>query len=401
VVGYVRASPRVPVNCCFRDLLMSMRGLAIRGSIYSPKLIDYSLPLANMLPISYFTPVHKARRNVNQGVNIMTKSNEIDEVDDVSFDNHVSEDENEDALTSEGEPVTVQSTPSNYADNPLASQTMSKAYDGSVTRSSNSKRSSSRNAVDTNLSSLRPPLLASRFHSSSGTRVGQLTNASGARQRHLAVLTAIMHRCLLQYDYVRAARAWSMILRSELDGHSVDLRHGCRWGLGAEILLQQSRQWTDVTVEVNSDASESSDDHLSPEGFNRLKEYYDRLCLQYPYHKLFPDAIGPLDFRSAMFGVWIYAYTNRTALGANIRAAVCESDHQGTNITTQEALRQAQRISKELVELVSSPPFSDSETFKNLKIMVDQWVADLAIANDGIGTSRTPDVASDTSNMYS
>ncbi len=360
-----------------------------------------------MIPISYFTPVHKARRNANRGENIKTKKNGIDAIDDVSFFNQVSENENDneddDVLTSEEEPVSAQVISSNNADSRLATQPMSEVFDGSSIRFANSKRSNLRNAFDTNLRSLQPPLLAPRSHSSSGTRVGQPTNASGARQRHLAVLTAILHRCILQYDYVRAARAWSMILRSELDGHSVDLRHGCRWGLGAEILLQQpsqsdqSKDSTGFGIELDPDVSGSSDGHLSLEVFDRMKEYYDRLSLQYPYNKSFPDAIGPLDFRFATFCVWIYACTNRTALGPNIRAALGESDQQRAKVSTQEALQQARRLSEELVELMSSPPYSDSETFKNLQIMVDHWVADLALANDGIDTSHT--LARDTSNM--
>ena len=230
-------------------------------------------------------------------------------------------------------------------------------------------------------------------------------NVSGARQRHLGILTTIMHRSLLQYDYVRAGRAWSMILRSELDGHSVDLRNGCRWGLGAEVLLRQPGQLSQAgnqipsVAEVNGSATENPGHCFSTKCFEKIKQYYDRLSLQYPHHKSFPEAIGPLDFRFAMFSLWIYICTHQKALNVNVHQPVSshttrrELEKQVTRDSRKEALRQAREVSERLDELMSSPPYSDSERFKNLKAMVDLWTADLAMGGPGEGSAA--------SNVYS
>ena len=344
-----------------------------------------------MLPVPYFTPVHKARRVVNQGVNVKTQRNGTNDIVDGSADDQVSEDDDENALALEGEPVAGQVNSESYSDKRTASRLTSESHEVPGTRSVDSRR---KNAPDANLESLRPPLLAPQLQTSSRTHLIQRPKVSSARQRHLAVLAAIMHRSLLQHDYVRAARAWSMILRSELEGQSVDLRHGCRWGLGAEILLQypyqlaKSNERANLAVGPDSDALRTHEDRLTSAHFDKLKEYYDRLSLQYPYNKSFPHAIGPLDFRFAMYSIWIYACTHRGTRGAENRTATRDSDQQGAVYTIEEAMRQACNMSEELAELMSSPPYSDSEPFRNLKVMVDRWAADLTSANDGLGLSH-------------
>ena len=53
-------------------------------------------------------------------------------------------------------------------------------------------------------------------------------------QQHMAVITTILHRSLLEKDYVRAGRVLGMILRDKTGGRSIDVRAEGRWGIGAE-----------------------------------------------------------------------------------------------------------------------------------------------------------------------
>ena len=343
------------------------------------------------MPVPYFTPVHKAKRTVNQGVSSRTQRNGIDEI--FTGITNSQESENEDENEDDDEVIPDEPLGSNisgsYGSRRLSSRPLSRVYGDSETQNAKSKRSNSKKSFDTPLNSLGPPLLAPQLHAQSGTHVIQNSTSTSVRQRHLTVLTSILHRSLLQYDYFRAARAWSMILRSELDGHSVDLRNGCRWGLGAEILLQhqgwlsRSNEWPNAVVESDSNALQSSEKHLVVAKFDKLRQYYDRLSLQYPYHKSFPDAVGPLDFRAAMFGLWIYTCTDQKSLGADTDAPVSEQGPQRKGMVTQNALREALDISEELSELTSSPPYSDSKTLKKLLTMVDRWIADLEPSDDG------------------
>ncbi|KAI0020225.1 hypothetical protein F4780DRAFT_792102 [Xylariomycetidae sp. FL0641] len=54
------------------------------------------------------------------------------------------------------------------------------------------------------------------------------------RLRHLASLTAILHRCVAEADYARARRAFALLTRSP----GVDVRLGGLWALGAEVLMR-------------------------------------------------------------------------------------------------------------------------------------------------------------------
>ena len=351
-----------------------------------------------MLPISYFTSVHKVRRPGGQNPSTKRKRDENDKDIDVSMDgpssrgDHVSGGSSFEPTSFSSAFASSQAAPHEHHFGDEASEPTFEVHDYSASRRIGSKRSHSRSVLKDSLGKLQPPLLGPQVYPSSGLHASQEMNVGGARQRHLAVLTTIMHRSLLQTDYVRAGRAWSMILRSELDGHSVDLRNGCRWGLGAEILLRQSSPLSGASiqptsaVEVNGSAAENPGQCFSLECFQKIKKYYDRLSLQYPYHKSFPNAIGPLDFRFAMFSTWIYTCTHQKIPNVNVHQPISfytaryMSEQQMTEDIRRETLRQAREVSEWLEELMSSPPYSDSERFKNLKVMVDLWTADLAMA---------------------
>lgn len=84
------------------------------------------------------------------------------------------------------------------------------------------------------LASLKPPLIHD-----ADLQDGHSTTL---KRHHLAVLTTIMHHCLLQGDYIRAGRAWGMILRTEVSGTRPNIQSHGLWGIGAEILLQAEGQ---------------------------------------------------------------------------------------------------------------------------------------------------------------
>ena len=368
-----------------------------------------------MLPLSYFSSVHKIRQAGVQNQRTKRKRDEVDEGIDVSIENSSHWDDNESCVAScESEILS-----STFASPQVGrhgnqnegepSEPPPEVDDNSVYQPRKSKRSSSRSVLDGNLAKLQPPLLSPPQYLSSGLRGSQDMRVSGARQHHLAVLTTILHRSLLQYDYLRAGRAWGMILRSELDGHSMDLRNGFRWGLGAEILLQQLGQLPQrsnqsvLVPEVNGGAADDPDQRFNTVCFEKVKQYYERLSLQYPYHKSFPDSIGPLDFRFAMFGLWIFTCTHQQESNSNNNQSVSytarrESEQQGTESSSKEALQQAAEVSEQLDELMLSPPYSDSARFNNLKYMIDLWKADLAVASTGEGSSATSNIHSAGSN---
>lgn len=223
-------------------------------------------------------------------------------------------------------------------------------------------------------------------------------NHIGMRRQHLAALTTVLHRCMLEGDYVRAGRAWGTLLRVDLEGHSMDLRTDGSWGIGAEILMFRASQLARNQVqELNNqreDSSEESDSierpaeyntvsFFSRDGFLKAKDYYERLILQYPYRKAAPHTVSSLDFYPAMFGLWIYSIqeqskTTYNAAREDDRGELQQEEDAEIHARIQrQALEQAAEISARLDELLVSPPYSDHPKLWRLRGMVAVWEADL------------------------
>ena len=230
------------------------------------------------------------------------------------------------------------------------------------------------------LANLNPPLYAAWGASSTATLESQ---QSGLKQQHLAVLTTIMHRSLLQGNYMRAGRAWGLLLRAEVKGRPMDLRSNGLWSLGAEILLQ------------NDQVRRSQDNHMdfTREGFKSARAYYQRLILQYPWRKWHPDALSSIHFYPAMFALWIsFVYDrHREALEALPQGGLTPTENAINDDDIEEVptvseirtatLRSAQEIAERLGDILLSFPYSDNVSLWSLEGMVAGWISDLCLAD--------------------
>ncbi|KAL8810248.1 MAG: hypothetical protein Q9223_005422 [Gallowayella weberi] len=229
--------------------------------------------------------------------------------------------------------------------------------------------------------------------------IPNITSGSGLRQQHYTILTSLLHRCLLEKDYVRASRAWGMLLRLEVNGQPLDIRVQERWGIGAELLLRG---------EGVSGTPHCEDIYLSLESLMRAKDYYERLIIQYPFRKTSPESTSSLTFYPVMFGVWIYSIQlrykvtvqdtvqslegmDRTRSDATSDKGFEDSDSSdgGTQINVQRAalrraLQQAQEVVERLRELLISPPYSDDAGLWKLLGNLYLWLNQLS---DQISTS--------------
>ena len=218
--------------------------------------------------------------------------------------------------------------------------------------------------------------------------------------QHLAVITAILHRCLAERDYTRASRALGLILRDSIGGHAIDVRNEGRWGIGAEILLKAGSQHDRVLVEdIANDASHQQGPLFTREGFERAKRYYERLIIQYPYVKAHAMSVNALDFYQALFGLWIY-------IAHEEGKTEPDSDPDSNRL---HELHQARQIADRMDACMSSVPFSDDLELIRLRGMVALWIADLADSCSGrnglardtadIRSSPVNDIASDVSQI--
>ncbi|KAL6717150.1 hypothetical protein ACLMJK_005065 [Lecanora helva] len=290
--------------------------------------------------------------------------------------------------------------------------------------------SRSKSAVADELGTLHPPLYPLMRTNITGD--GGNSIASGQRQQHLAVITAVMHKCLLQGDYGRASRAWGLMLRAEHGGHSLDLRTNDRWGLGAELLLHQQPSFKSSVAGTDhwSSLIESSDQHIAEgagykiEHVEQAKDYYERLVLQYPYRKTSPNSTNAQDFYLAMFGLWIYSVKERqqsleasrgqdssreTEIGLEddsdlISPNLPMRQHRLLRESRQNTLQHANEIAGRLKELLNSPPYSDNPQFWELLGMVSLWIGDLSLqatSKEGRTNSDDEDSSAATENVDS
>ena len=261
------------------------------------------------------------------------------------------------------------------------------------------------------LAALRPPVIVAQRQHHKGNPGNQL-GATGHRQQHVATLITLMHRCLLDEDYVRAGRAWGMLLRTEVNGLSMDPRKNDRWAIGAEILLRRDVNSGEQQTRARQSSSDGDRDHeqsqrqsASHKSFTKqnvelARDYYERLILQYPHRKFSPSIISALDFYPAMFGLWIYSVQKQW----NDALHMVEEAWRGNDSSSREssservrlwrsiapdrrlveigelhmnALVTGQEIAGRLDELLTSPPYSDDIKLWNLVGMVALWIGDL------------------------
>lgn len=252
--------------------------------------------------------------------------------------------------------------------------------------------------ISDDLATLKPPLYIATGRVPSVT-VETFMDSAGLRQHHLKSMTAVLHRCLSECDYIRAGRAWAMLLRAEQRGQSMDLRTHDRWGVGAEILMQRESHMAHNTPEHHTEAISDTNfkRKMKPEILEKAKEYYDRVELQYPYHKAFPNASRVLKFSIAMFSLWIYTVKEWSSIASNedidevdveandgvqssFASDIERNRYQKREQVQKDTLKSAYEIAARLNRLLVSPPYSDNANLWKLRGETFLWIADLSAA---------------------
>jgi RNA polymerase I specific initiation factor len=237
-------------------------------------------------------------------------------------------------------------------------------------------------------------------HTSPSKTDGHSTTRS-LHQQHMAVMTTILHRSLLEKDFVRAGRALGMILRDKAGGKQVDIRAEGRWGIGAEILIRQDAQRQRGQKESSSSNSEPNEALEKPKawftrkGFEDAKKYYERLVVQYPFYKQNPGAVSALDFYPAMFGLWIYVVHHEAKLKfLESDAESFEEESYGSDELRDERilpgigrksshqpnleeLSQARDIADRMESVMSALPYKEDGDLIDMSRMVHTWIVDL------------------------
>ncbi|EMC93688.1 hypothetical protein BAUCODRAFT_114218 [Baudoinia panamericana UAMH 10762] len=214
-------------------------------------------------------------------------------------------------------------------------------------------------AVASDLAALNPPLYVPGVTSDDPN--------TSLKRRHIDNLTTLLHTCMLRGDWERAARAWGLLLRVEVDGRGMDVRQYGRWGIGAELLLRRGAKGQSLL-------SKQATSPFTNEGFRLARDYYERLILQYPHTPRNQYGINALTFYPALFSVWIYEVEDRSR---RARQANTPDDHASFNDIRRNELQEAKAIAQRLDDLLMTPPYDTAVPLLELRGMVGLWLSDL------------------------
>ena len=265
------------------------------------------------------------------------------------------------------------------------------------------------------------------------------------REQHLNVVNAVLHRSLLRGDFERAAKAWAILLRAEVNGRPYDIRPQNRWGIGAEILLRKYAHTDMPRIRGSEEAVrgsniKSNSQSITPEGIMEAKTYYDRLILQYPARKYDSKSIDSSTFYPAMFGLWIYQVKLQTeraveALQGQYESCSAEDDVVSNSeesrprerLTTPQSLerelvtgqahgseaehgyaneqvtairatelKSAEELAAQLDEVLSSPPHDKNNDLLQLRGMIALWIGDLVeMVSEATGASGDDSISAE------
>ena len=217
----------------------------------------------------------------------------------------------------------------------------------------------------TKLNAIRQALLAKK----SGSNTSPAPESSQSLHvQHIAALTTIVYRSLLQEDFTRASRALGLLFREDAVSDNAAIRKQGFMGIAAEVLLRSgcSRD------PLSSSASVSLP--FTHGGFEKAKRLYERLIVQHPYHKSWPDTVNAVDFYLAMFNLWIYVVHAENAHTSDKNEDI-EMDADGDRKVRE--LEQASRIASRLDTCMATVPYMDERELIRLCAMVALWKADL------------------------
>lgn len=242
--------------------------------------------------------------------------------------------------------------------------------------------------------------------------------STSLKRRHLDNLTAILHKCMLNGDWPRAYRAWSLLLRTEIAGRGIDVRRNGRWGIGAELLMrrdatksQEAKNDTDEDFEDAQSLTSSKKDvpqsRFTDEGFKLAREYYERLILQYPHTPYTQNSLNAAAIYPVLFNVWIYEVQDRSKrarqeleAAPDSRPSSRDSAQSGGSDRIKkpqlqrirfDELEQASSIADRMDELLLGPPYDTNTTLLQLRGMVALWLSDLHSELAGTNNDSTID----------
>jgi hypothetical protein len=229
------------------------------------------------------------------------------------------------------------------------------------------------------LTSLTPPL----YHI---PNIRATRKTSQAQERHIDVMNAVLHTCLLDGDFERASRAFGLLLRAGSMGPRF-LKDRVVSGIGAEVIMRRDNSYRDEDggaskidkvpdgddedeEEPQNDTSSMPEVAITPSTIRLVRSYLETLSIYFPLRSRLALK-EQMNFYPSFFTLWIY----------QVQLAAQQSSGPPEDIRSN-TLRSALEIENELDARVATPPSDKDPELLELRGFVGLWLADL-VESDG------------------
>ncbi|KAJ6262343.1 hypothetical protein Dda_3150 [Drechslerella dactyloides] len=192
------------------------------------------------------------------------------------------------------------------------------------------------------------------------------TQPVSLQAKHIDHVNTILHVCLLRRDWERAKRAFRLLLLSDPERDTKNLRLKRIWKLGVEIL-----SWEVDHSVTEGDASSGSSDFVKRD-YTKVFEYINRLIIMYPHYRHYTVGKGV----NATTMMPILLHFEVLTLQERLMAALIKGpDSLGEIAGVVSGIVAATDRLKTLQE---TPPWIDMADLWRLRGQLHIWAADLS-----------------------
>ncbi|KAF3919314.1 hypothetical protein ABW21_db0201486 [Orbilia brochopaga] len=203
--------------------------------------------------------------------------------------------------------------------------------------------------------------------------------------KHMDHVNTILHLCLLRRDWRRAKRAFKLLLMSDPERDTKNLRLRRIWKLGVEILSWEvDHDQSAAARESTSSSGSSANDSVVKRDYTKVFEYINRLVIMYPHYRHYTIGKGV----NATTIMPILLHFEVLDLQERLTAALAKGPDSVADVLG--VITGIIAATDRLKGLQESPPWIDMAELWRLRGQLHIWAADLSasLLNDDKGYLR-------------
>ncbi|KAK6340846.1 hypothetical protein TWF696_009165 [Orbilia brochopaga] len=189
--------------------------------------------------------------------------------------------------------------------------------------------------------------------------------------KHMDHVNTILHICLLRRDWKRAKRAFKLLLMSDTERDTNNLRLKRIWKLGVEILSWEVDH-SAAEESTSSGGGGGASDRVVKRDYTKVFEYINRLVIMYPHYRHYTVGKGV----NATTIMPILLHFEVVALQERLAAALDKGPNSVGDVAG--VLTGITATTDRLKTLQETPPWIDMLELWKLRGQLHNWAADLS-----------------------